>query len=68
MLLKTTLFGGKIGVATTVAPKGLGPQDPTKKLVHWGELLGQPLTQKLVFKNFVPEPLPPPSLISYNGN
>ena len=46
-----------MGVAVTVAPKGLGPQDPTKKLAHWVNLLGQPLTRKLVFENFGPEPL-----------
>ena len=44
-----------MGVAATVAPKGLGPQDPTKKLAHWVDLLNQPLTRKLVFKNFGPE-------------
>ena len=34
------------------AKAGLGPQDPTKKLAQRVELLGQPLTRKLVFKNF----------------
>ena len=29
------IFGGKMSVAATVAPKGLGLQDPTKKLAHW---------------------------------
>ena len=33
-----------MGVAATVAPKGLGPQDPTKKLAHWVEMIGQPLS------------------------
>ena len=47
---KYLIFGGKMGVAATVAPKGLGPQDPTKKLAHWVDLLGKPLTLKLVFK------------------
>ena len=47
-----------MGVAATVAPKGLGPQDPTRKLAHWVNLLGQPLTRKLVYKNFGPEPPP----------
>ena len=32
--LKKTIFGGKMSVAATLAPKGLGPQDPTKKLAH----------------------------------
>ena len=40
-----------MGVAATLAPKGLGPQDPTKKLAHQVELLGQPLSQKKVFEN-----------------
>ena len=40
-----------MGVATTLTPKGLEPQDPTKKLAHWLELLGQPLSQKKVFEN-----------------
>ena len=45
-----------MGVAATVAPKGLGPQDPTKKVAHWVDLLGQLLTLKLVFQDFGPEP------------
>ena len=44
-----------MGVAATVASKGLGPQDTTKKLTHLVDLMGQPLTRKLVFKNFGPE-------------
>ena len=52
---KNPIFGGKIGVAATVAQKGLGPQDPTKNLANWVDLFGQPLTRKLVFKNFGPE-------------
>ena len=36
-------FGGKTGVATTHAPNGLGPSDPTKKLAHFVDIfLGQP--------------------------
>ena len=35
------------------APKGLGPQDPTKKLAHWVDLLGQPISRKTIFKNFL---------------
>ena len=46
-----------MGVAATLAPKGLVPQDPTKKLAHRVELLGQPLSQKKVFENLGPEPL-----------
>ena len=45
-----------MGVAATLAPKGLRPQDPTKKLAHRVELLGQPLSQKNVFENLGPEP------------
>ena len=45
-----------MGVAATLAPKGLGPQDPTKTLAHRVELLGQPLSQKNVFENLGPEP------------
>ena len=45
-----------MGVAATLAPKGLGPQHPTKKLVHRVELLGQPISQKKVFENLGPEP------------
>ena len=38
-----------MGVAATLAPKGPGPQDPTKKLAHRMEHLGQRLSQKKVF-------------------
>ena len=44
-----------MGVTATVAPKSLRPQDPTKKLAQWVELLGQPLSRKHVIKNFRPE-------------
>ena len=47
-----------MSVAATQAPKGLGPQDPTKTLAHWVELLGQPLSHKKVFENLGPEPPP----------
>ena len=47
-----------MGVAATLAPKGLGPQDPTKKLAHRMELLGQPLSQKNGLENLGPEPSP----------
>ena len=43
-------FGGKMGVATTRAPMGLGPQDLHKKLLH----LSQPLSSKC-FENSKPE-------------
>ena len=48
-LKKKHIFGGKM------APKGLGPQDLTKKLGHWVDLSGQPLTRELVSKNYRPE-------------
>ena len=53
------MFGGKMGVAATVAPRGLGPQDPTKKLAHWVDLLGRPLSRKHLFEIFGPEPTLP---------
>ena len=49
-----------MGVVATVAPKGLGPQVPTKKLALWMDLLGRPLCRKHVFKNFGPETPPLP--------
>ena len=42
---KKSFIGKKMGVAATLVPKGLRPQDPTKKLAHRVELLGQPLFQ-----------------------
>ena len=55
------LFGGKMGVAATLAPLGLGPQNPTKKLAHVGVLLGQLLSQNKVSKIYRlgPPPLKP---------
>ena len=50
------LFGGKMGVATTQAPKGLGPQNPTKNLVHVGVLLGHFISQNRVPKLSDPGP------------
>ena len=64
---KHLIFGGKMGVAATVAPKGLGPQVPTKELADWVDLLGQPLSRKLVFKNFGPEPPPPLPIKLYSS-
>ena len=52
-----------MGVAATLAPKSLGLQDPTIKLAHWVDLLGQPLSQKIVFKNLRPHP--PPNFYNY---
>ena len=39
-----------MGVAATVAPKGLGSQDPSKKLAHRVKIFGQLLSQENVFK------------------
>ena len=39
-----------------LAPRGLGLQDPTKKLARQVKLLGQSLSQKNAFQNFGPEP------------
>ena len=36
-----TFFGGKMGVAATLALKGLKPQHPTKKLAHRVDFFGQ---------------------------
>ena len=55
-LKKHSIFGRKMGLAATLVPKGLVPQDPTKKLAFRVELLGQPLSHKNVFENLGPEP------------
>ena len=54
VFLKKINFWRENGVAATLAPKGLGPQDPTKKLAHRVEILGQPSSQKNVFENIGP--------------
>ena len=46
-----------MGVATTPAPKGLGPQNSTKTLAHVGVLLAHLLSQNRVPK--VSDPGPP---------
>ena len=46
-----------MGVAASPAPKGLGPQNPTKKLAHVGVLLGHLLSHNRVPK--VSDPGPP---------
>ena len=45
-----------MGVATTPAPKGLGLQNPTKKLAHVGVLLGHLLSQNRAPKFSDPGP------------
>ena len=59
-LKKNQFLAEKMDVAATLAPKGPGPQEPTKKLAHRVELLGLPLSQKKVFENLGPEPGTPP--------
>ena len=48
-----------MGVAATLEPKGLGPQNPTKKLTHVGVFLGHMLSQNRVPKLCDPGPPPP---------
>ena len=50
------ILGAKMGVTARLAPKGLGPQNSTKKLPHWMNLLGQPLSRNHVFENLGHEP------------
>ena len=45
-----------MGVAATLAPKGLGSQNPTKTWDNLVYLLGQLISRKSVFKIFRPEP------------
>ena len=55
-LKKDHIFCGKMDVAATVAPKGLGLKTDQKVgLGPLAGLLGQPLFRKLVFKKFGPE-------------
>ena len=56
-LKEVLVFGGKMGVAATVAPKGLGPQDPTKNSAQWLDLLDRLSSRKHVFKIFGTDPL-----------
>ena len=46
-----------MGVATTMAPDGLGTKNPTKKLAHVGVLLGHMLSQNHPPEIFDPGPL-----------
>ena len=43
-------FDWKIGVATTHAPNDLESLNPAKKLAHWLNLLGQPLSRNHIFE------------------
>ena len=45
-----------MGEAATVVPRGLGPQDSTKKLAKWVDLSGQPLSGNHIYEIFGPEP------------
>ena len=56
-------WGGGMGMAITRALIGLGPPTPTKKLVHWVELLSQPHTQNHAFEIFRGGVWPPPIVI-----
>ena len=58
------LMGPKKGRGPTDTPRGLGPQNPTKKLTHLVDLLGHLLSRNHV-SNF--SDLGPP-LISYTRN
>ena len=58
------IFGGKVGVAAMLVPKGLGPQNPNKKLALWIDLLDQPFPQNHGFKKFRLEP-PSSSIYEY---
>ena len=69
VLIFWATFGGKMGVDTTCAPNGLGPSNPTKKLAHWMDLLGQPLFRNHVFEIFRGEPPHPLKLsLLFHGN
>ena len=57
---KIPSFGWKMGVAATLKPKGLGPQDPTKKKLAncgWTFCVNSYL-KKTDFKYLGPEPPP----------
>ena len=41
-----------MGVATACAPDGVGPPNPTRRLVDLVDVLGQPLSQGRVFGVF----------------
>ena len=45
---KICFLSGKMSVGAMLTRKGLGPQNPTKKLAHRMDLLGQPLSQNRV--------------------
>ena len=54
------LLGGKMGLPATPAPKGLGPQNPTKKLAYVGFLLSHFFISKWcsqTFRHWTPPPL-----------
>ena len=51
-------FDGKTGVATTRTLNDLGPPNPTKKLAHCLDLLGQPLSRNDDFELYRCEPPP----------
>ena len=49
-LIFSATFGGEKSVTSTRAPYGMGPSNPTKKLAHSVDLLGQSLSRNHVFE------------------
>ena len=49
VLKEIQIFGGKMGVAATVAPRGLGSQDPTK-ICQMGGPFGSSVISKTNFQ------------------
>ena len=47
--LKKAFFDGKMGVAATVVPRSLGPQDPNEKMAHWVYLFIKLLNLKISY-------------------
>ena len=52
-------FGGKMGMATTCAPKSLGAPNPTRNMAYWRKSSSQLLSRNDVFENFRDETLDP---------
>ena len=61
-----TCISGKLGVAAMLTLKDLAPQNPTKKLAHLVDLLGQFLFRKGFFKIFQARCLKPPTPLTTN--
>ena len=54
------IFCEKMGVGTTRAPTGLGPQKHNQKFAPLSGTFGSIIISKSVFENSRPEPPPPP--------